>query len=186
MAQETMKVIDDSYLLEEGDEAGQLNPDLIPVDISGFDDTEEYSDTNGLTIKQVRVEEEPLVAKPTETPIEEDILTLLLKSKGITNPSEILFEEDDGTQTTRDFNSLSKEEQLELLESNDADINYGLEDNEVEAINLLRENNMTLEELIAYHKAQAIEEYQNSQNTTFEIDNYTDEELYVLDLKTKF
>jgi hypothetical protein len=187
---DTMKIVDSSYFDDDDQDPG-FDPELIPVDMSGFDDGEDsQDDTSELTIKQITPsdleEKEKSTQFPQNLPQEEDVIKLLLRNKGIEDPSAILFEEEDGTETTKDFYSLTKQEQLELLESSDADINYGLEDNEIETVNFLRENDITLQELLDYTKQQAIEEFQNAQAGPFEIDNYTDEELFVLDLKAKF
>lgn len=182
---DTMKIVDASYF-DDGDEDQGLNPELIPVDMSGFDDGEEIEDQSSLTIKQVSPSDlEEKQTQPT-IPDTNDVITELLRNKGITDPSAIIFAEEDGTESTKDFYSLSRQEQLELLESNDSDNDYGLEEVEIDAVNYLRENNITLDELIEYTKQQAIEEFQASQETSFEIDSYTDEELYVADLKAKF
>ena len=180
MTQQTMRVIDDSYLTD--DEYAGENPDLIPIELEPIDELSSEDDGN-FTIKQVREEE---TQESTTQPLDSDIVALLLKNKGITDSTQIIFENEDGTESTRDFNELTQGEQLELLESNDSDINFGLEDSEVEAVNYLRENNVTLDELIEYHRRTAVEEFQNSGESTYEIDDYTDEELYVLDLKEKF
>jgi len=183
MTQPTMKVLDDSYLTDDDDFATG-NQDLSPIELDPIDPIEE-GDEGDMTIRQLSADERDAPA-PIQTPIDTDIVALLLKNKGIVDPTQILFEEEDGTETTRDFNTLTQEEQLELLEANDSEINYGLEDTEVEAVNYLRENNVTLDELIAYHRRTAVEEFQNSGETSFEIDAFTDEELYVLDLKAEF
>ena len=187
MEQATMQIVDPSYFDNDG-ENEEINGDLIPIE--GMQDLEdlgnEDDDINGdLTIKQVLPDQVDKQSQQVQ-PQDSDVVELLLKNKGIIDPHAILFEDEDGLETTRDFYELSRDEQLALLESNDSDLNYGLEDNEVETINFLRENNLTLEELIQYYKKEAIDEYQVANQTDFEIDNYTDEELYVLDLKAKY
>lgn len=186
MEQATMQVVDSSYFDNDG-ENEEINGELIPIADMVDPEGDDYEDNSGLTIKQVLPEQEEQQSKQTETQTQElDVVELLLKNKGIVDPHAILFEDEDGIETTRDFYELSREEQLDLLESNDSDLNYGLEDDEVETINYLRENNITLSELIDYYKKEAVEEYQNANQADFEIDNYTDEELYVLDLKAKY
>ena len=64
-----------------------------------------------------------------------------LKNHGISDPSKIQFENEDGTIDEQDFNSLSPEEQLEILnEISDP----GITDDEFETINYLRRNRMSL------------------------------------------
>lgn len=187
MTQPTMKVLDDSYLTNDDDFA-EGNSDLSPMDLEPVPDSSATDDEGDLTIRQIREEDagEPTQTQ-TQTQSPTDLVALLLKSKGIIDSSQILVENEDGTESTRDFNELTPAEQLEILSSDDSQMNYGLEDEEVEAVNYLRENKITLDELIEYHRRTAVEEYQNSgQETAFEIDNYSDEELYVLDLKAKY
>jgi len=182
MEQAKMQIVDSSYFDNEGD-AEEISEELIPIELDSLEE-----DTSLLTIKQVNPELEEIQAQIQDKPLEQnsDVVDLLLKNKGIIDPHAILFEDEDGLETTKDFYELSRKEQLDLLESNEGDINYGLEDSEVEVINFLRENNVTLDELVEYYKKEAIEEYKNSNEAQFEIDGFTDEELYVLDLKTKF
>ena len=191
MEQATMQIVDQSYFENDGSNE-EINGDLIPI--SGLEDpnADDFEDDGTLTIKQINPEQEEQ-QKQAQTQIQNqnqdtelDVVGLLLKNKGIVDAHAILFEDEDGIETTKDFYELTREEQLDLLESNDSDLNYGLEDNEVETINYLRENNITLEELIEYHKKEAVAEYQNANQTDFEIDNYTNEELYVLDLKARY
>jgi len=186
----TMSIVDpiaiNDFDDDEGDIIGGDASDLIPIDLNEIDDDSSVDYTPDF------VTPDDLNKLPTNIPvvnnspgIDEDLVTSLLKSKGISNPKEIKFEED-GTESIKDFFSLTREEQLELLGTNDLDDNYGLEENEIDAINYLRENNATLQEVIEYYQQQAIENYKNSIENTFDIDTYTDEELYVIDLKTKY
>jgi hypothetical protein len=122
--------------------------------------------------------------KPME---ESDLVTDLLRSKGITNPDEINFENENGELELRSFYDLSYTEQLEVLKSSDADIGYGLKEEELGAIDFLRENDVTFEEAIDYFQRKAVQEYIDSQNISgLEVDQYEDTDLFVLDLKTKF
>jgi len=187
MTDTTMKVIDDSYLTDDDDFAG-TNPDLSPIELGSLDGADDAEFDETATIKQIREEDtnQQDQTQPTQ-PSDSDIVSHLLKNKGIVDSTQIIFEEEDGTEVVRDFNSLTQAEQLELLESSDSDMNFGLEDKEVEAVNFLRENNVTLDELIDYHRRTAVEEFKaTGEQATFEIDGYSDEELYVLDLKAKF
>lgn len=179
-----MTVLDNSFF-EEDDDA--VNTDLSPIELSPIEEEPEIDDETGLIATKIAPGQLDEPIEQPELGNEIDIIATLLKEKGIDNPLQIKFEEEDGTITDKSFYDLTQEEQLEILASNELESDYGLEDNEVEAINLLRENNMTLGELIDFHKKQAIEEYVNSNiSNSFEIDSYSDEELYVLDLKAKY
>ena len=184
----TMSVVDPIAVndFDDDDEIiGGEASDLIPIDMNGMED-----DTNVDYVPQFMTPDDlEKTQVPFTSPVlsqENDIVGALLLSKGFNNPREINFEEEDGTASVKDFYSLTQKEQLELLDTNDLDDNYGLEENEIDAVNYLRENNVTLQEVIDYHKQQAIEEYKNSTDSAIEIDGFSDEELYVIDLKTKY
>ena len=76
----------------------------------------------------------------------------MLSAKGV-DPHALLYEDEDGTEKTVDFYELSPEEQLNILNYNPTA--HELEDDEIEVINFLRENNITLEEYTEYVKNEA-------------------------------
>lgn len=184
---ESMTIVDPDFYEDDEEVLGGDANELIPIDMDndGFGDDPDYTTPDYTTPEDANRINNP--DNTPDMPAEDDIVAALLKAKGISNPHEISFEEEDGTESVKDFYSLTKEEQLELLQTNDLDDNYGLEEHEIDAVNFLRENNVTLQEVIEYYQQQAIEAYKNDNaENAFEIDNYTDEELYVIDLKTKF
>lgn len=185
MADNTMTIIDPMYLEDDDEDIkGGDASDLLPIDL------EDEDDDTGIDYTPEIVAPDDLDKLPEQkvtTSQQEDLVAALLRNKGIQNPHEISFEEEDGSESVKDFYDLTPEEQLELLEVNELDDNYGLDDNEIEAVNFLRENNATLQDVIEFYQNQAVEEYKNSQtDTPFEIDTFTDEEVYVIDLKTKY
>lgn len=162
---------------------------------------EDPKDTQEEPIEEPVVEDEPLLPEQpsddvntTEEPTEEvvdaedDLLTSYLKSYGISDPTKIQFENDEGGVDEVDFNSLPKEEQLTMLQEL-ASSNYT--DYEKEVINYLRANNTDLQGVITYFQNKAIEDYlaQNPQDApqkSYSIDDYSDDELYIADLAAKF
>lgn len=119
---------------------------------------------------------------------DEDVLTSYLKSRGIVDPKKIQFENDEGGIDEVDFKTLSKEEQLTMLEEL-ASSDYS--DYEKSVINYLRMNNTDLQGVINYFQTKAIEEYlaQNPDavhQKSYTIDDYNDDELYMADLAAKF
>jgi len=186
MENANMHIVDPSYFDNDGDNE-EINGELIPIEGMEDPNADGLGDLTDLTVKQIIPEQVELQSQQLQSQTQEtDVVELLLKNKGIIDSHAILFEDEDGLEITKDFYELTREEQLEILESNESDLNYGLESDEIETINFLRENNVTLDELIQYYKKEAIDEYQSANQTDFEIDNYTDEELYVLDLKAKY
>ena len=79
--------------------------------------------------------------EPSNEPTEDDIITTLLKDKGI-NPDAIKFENEAGEIEEKSFNELSREEQLQILNYDESNDDYGLAEDEVSLINELRENNL--------------------------------------------
>jgi len=92
---------------------------------------------------------------------ENTVINMLLNQKGITDSTQIQFENEDGVIETVDFNSLSKEEQLSLLTEKE-ESTPEISDNEIEVINFMRENNVSFEEILQFERQKAIDEYINS------------------------
>ena len=114
-----------------------------------------------------------------------ELISNLLAQKGITDASKIQIEDEDGNIQELDFNSLPIEEQLEILQQETPE----LDDSEIETINYLRENGVGIQELIEYHRNQAIQEYlqtQQTQQTDYTVDDLSDEELYKLDIAARY
>lgn len=118
---------------------------------------------------------------------EDDIIISMLKQIGISDPSKIKFENDEGEIEEVSWDSLSAEEKMNILTPESPDPNFGLDDPEVNFINLLRDAGITPEEYINYQREQAIEEYRQALegNPQYEVERLTDEDLYALDLQSR-
>lgn len=118
---------------------------------------------------------------------QEDTTILLddfLKIKGI-NPRSIKFETEDGIEE-KDFNDLDREEQLQILSSNEFDDDYGLTDSEIEIINTMRKNNWSISDYNNYVAKEAIKNYTDyNQEPQYSVDDFSDDELYLIDLKSR-
>lgn len=127
--------------------------------------------------------EEPTQDQPDE---EDDLITAYLKSKGV-NGSTIKIESEDGVVEEKDFNSLSRQEQLDILNSfeNESTDSSDLDDDEADLLNVIRENNLSVEEYLNWIRQQAIEDYIHQVNEEYSrIDNLTDDEVFLLDIKS--
>lgn len=118
----------------------------------------------------------------------EDFLHNFLKEKGIEDPSKLQWEDENGEITDVDFDSLSDEDKLNVLNSLS---DPGLSQHEIDVVNYLRQNGVTFNQVIDYFSKKAIDDYiaQNPDSVptkTYTIDDYTDEELYLADLKSKY
>jgi hypothetical protein len=72
-----------------------------------------------------------------------DMVSYMLKSKGIDDRSKIKFEDEDGDIREISWDSLSNEDKLNILNSSDNEQDSDLDDTEVELINAIRESGMT-------------------------------------------
>ena len=154
--------------------------------------TEEVSSSQEVELPNIFKEEEVESEegeKPAEAEeVEDDAMTSFLKSKGIADPSKIQFENENGEIEDVDFNSLSREEQLTMIQEL---TDPGLSDHEVQVVNYLRQNKVTFDQVIDYFANQRLEEYLNEHpedrhQKNYSIDEYNDDELYLADLKSKY
>lgn len=118
----------------------------------------------------------------------EDFLHNFLKEKGIEDPSKLQWEDENGEITDVDFDNLSDEDKLNVLNSLS---DPGLSQHEIDVVNYLRQNGVTFNQVIDYFSKKAVDDYiaQNPDSAptkTYTIDDYTDEELYLADLKSKY
>ena len=155
--------------------------DQTPIETSEPENQENNDDA----IEETHGDDETIEETPE---VDENNLTAFesfLKSRGIRDGKTVVYENEDGETEEIDFSTLSKEEQLEILNSVS---DPGLSEDEVHTINYLRQNNASLQDVITYFQQQAIDEYIKSQNIqpVYTVDDYTDDELYLADIKAKF
>ena len=113
---------------------------------------------------------------------EDDFLTSLLKSRGIEDKSKIKFETEDGTTEEIDWDSLSNDDKLNILSSSENTPENNLDESEIQLINAIRNRGMTPSEYLRFIGDGEIKRYiQNSQQPQYEIDSYSDDELFLMD-----
>ena len=144
------------------------------ADMYSDEDQEDEDDSN-------KSEEDSYTLEPED----DYIVDQFLKLKGI-NPRSIKFETEDGTEE-KDFNELTRDEQLQILSSNEIDDDYGLTDSEIELINTMRRNNWSASDYNSYIANEAIKNYTNynQQEQQYSVDDFSDDELYLIDLKSR-
>lgn len=162
--------------------------------LSGFDDLLEEpnihtpNEGGNTGFHDVVYQEDP-IEEPEKTEITSDnVIYNFLQQKGIEDPSKMKFENEEGVMEDIAFDSLSTEEQLTILQELS---DPGLDQHEIDVINYLRTNQVTLNQVIDYFAEQRLEEYLNQnpdarKEQHYSIDQYTDEELYLADLKSKY
>jgi len=173
-------------LPDDIDLGGNLNNDMGEDEDEDDDFTANHTTdpTTGLPFEDNQDDDDDPVIDPIQ---ETQLINDLLRSKGIEDPSAISYEDESGEVVSVDFYELPYEDQLNILQGNDADIDFGLDTHETEVVNFLRTNEVTFDQAIEYYKRQAVEDYIKEQdNSEFEIDGFSDEELFVLDLKSKY
>lgn len=120
---------------------------------------------------------------------DQDLITEILKSRGITDPSKIKFENEDGDVEEYDWNTLSTEDKLGILTNNETEntSDSDLDDSEIQLINAIRTSKMSPAEYINYIQQQGVDNYlQNSQQgNQYQIDDYEDDVLYLMDIMAR-
>ena len=163
-----------------------LDETILPEETNDISSGTEVIIPDKLVGEEIIVESEE--QKNDETEQTDNALNAFLKTKGIVDPTKIQFENENGEIEDVDFNSLSREEQLTILnELTSPD----LSDHELEVINYLRQNRVNFNEVIDYFANQKLEAYLNEHpesvhQKNYSIDDYTDDELYIADLKSKY
>lgn len=157
---------------------------------SNFDDTMFEVDEFDETPTQEKQEPDPKPEKegnqettPTsEGDQEDDLTTEVLKLRGISNPDKIKFEDESGAVTERSWDSLTKEEQINILadQREDQGTNNDLAEDEIELINAIRNSGMSVQDYI-----QTITPQINQPQDTNQFDAMSDEDLYAFDILNK-
>ena len=179
----------DDLLTQERDDIQESQPgELKPLDPTDDPLLNDY--VNSQTQDTDPVEDPDNNTDPEDIPSNtvSDFLHTFLKEKGIEDPSKLQWEDENGEITDVDFDNLSDEDKLNVLNSL---ADPGLSQAEIDTINYLRQNNMTLNQIVDYFSRKAIDDYlaQNpdqAHQKTYEIDDYTDDELYLSALKIQY
>lgn len=110
----------------------------------------------------------------------ESVIETFLKGQGIQDIHKIKFEDEDGSEIERDWDSLDRDEQLNILKSGQSAPEAELDDEEIELINQIRASRMSPNQYI-----QSLIPAQQQDEPHYVVDDLSDEELYVLDLQTR-
>lgn len=113
---------------------------------------------------------------------EDDLTTEVLKLKGISNPDKIKFEDESGAITERSWDSLTKEEQINILadQREHQETNNELAEDEIDLINAIRNSGMSVQDYM-----QTITPQINQPQDTNQFDAMSDEDLYAFDILNK-
>ena len=157
---------------------------------SNFDDTMFDVDEFDETPTQEKQEPDPKPEKegnqettpPSEGDQEDDLTTEVLKLRGISNPNKIKFEDESGAITERSWDSLTKEEQINILadQREHQETNNDLAEDEIDLINAIRNSGMSVQDYM-----QTITPQINQPQDTNQFDAMSDEDLYAFDILNK-
>lgn len=150
---------------------------------SNFDDTmfddDEFAESANDSSKS---EEATPPQVEQEENSEDDLTSEVLKLKGIDDPSKISFEDESGAIVTRSWDSLSREEQINILgdvkETQPVDNQLG--EDEINLINNIRNSGMDVNQYL-----QSLTPQINQPQETDQISNMSDEDLFAFDLINK-
>lgn len=117
---------------------------------------------------------------------EDDFVYAMLKQNGI-NPNAISVTSEDGSEQMVSFSDLSRQEQIDLMQSISGQNGYQLDDDEVDIINAIRRTGMSVGEWADSFRQRSIEEYLQNEGSgqEYSIDSMTDDELWLADYKQK-
>lgn len=149
---------------------------------NNFDDTmfddDEFSESSTTQKEDTSSQE-----TPPEGDNEDDLTTEVLKLKGIEDPNKISFQDDSGAIVTRSWDSLSREEQINILggvkEQQDQPDNE-LNEDEMHLINTIRNSGMDVNSYLKTLTPQV-----NQPQQTNVIETMSDEDLYAFDILNK-
>lgn len=148
-------------------------------EVNDFNKTEEALEQDN---KQQSSTDDP--SSQEESKVEEDFITSLLKSRGIEDKSKIKYEMEEGSIEELDWDNLSNEDRLNIINSSTENPEVDLDESEIQLINAIRNSGMSPSEYLQYIEESGIGRYlQNSQENTHEytVDQYNDDELFIAD-----
>ena len=158
----------------------ESNFDDSMFDVDEFDETptQEKQEPDPKPEKEGNQETTP----PSEGDQEDDLTTEVLKLRGISNPNKIKFEDESGAITERSWDSLTKEEQINILadQREHQETNNDLAEDEIDLINAIRNSGMSVQDYM-----QTITPQINQPQDTNQFDAMSDEDLYAFDILNK-
>lgn len=109
----------------------------------------------------------------------DDLTSEVLRLKGISNPDKIKFEDESGAIVERAWNTLSKEEQINILAGNEPVDDNQLSDDEIDLLNTIRSSGMDVKNYLQSLTPQAPTQPQ------YKVNELSDDDLYILDILEK-
>lgn len=166
-------------------------------DYGNYSEEDNYQSVNEQTTTQDNMnyeDEDPYSEDSYRSNDPEDIISELLREKGIEDKSRVKFANDYGQIEERDWNTLSKQEQLEILSNQEDEyeniptLEEQMDDDEIALINEIRRSNMTPGEYLKYIHDTGINNYARNlanQHIHYEVDDIADDDLFLIDIISK-
>lgn len=160
----------------------ESNFDDPMLDVDEFDETPTQEKQEPDPKPEKTGNQETDSTPPSEGDQEDDLTTEVLKLRGISNPDKIKFEDESGAVTERSWDSLTKEEQINILadQREHQETNNDLAEDEVDLINAIRNSGMSVQEYM-----QTITPQINQPQDTNQFNAMSDEDLYAFDILNK-
>lgn len=160
----------------------------MAIGINDIDYDDELNDN--ATTQDIDQQED--IQETTETDVELDdrgILQEFLNSRGIEDISKIKYEGEDGEEEEVSWDSLDSKEKLSILNSlSNEEYENDLDDSEIQLINSIRSSRMSPAEYINYAVQTGADQYARSMQQgmdIYEIDQFSDDDLFVTDFITR-
>lgn len=166
--------------------ANELTLDSLDFDADNSQSTDEKQ-----SVYQNPSDAEQVTQNPQQNNTgSQNAITDYLKTIGIEDPEKIKFEDGEGNVSEKSWKNLSEDEKLGILQTpNIKQVDpseaaaYGLDESESALINYLRQNNMSPDEYAQSLFAQGAS--QNQPEQIYQVDNLSDDELYLSDLQLR-
>ena len=151
----------------------------MPIGIDELDDDDIFEGS-----QEENPVDEPSGYQQQESNDDDDsFMSDFLRSKGIDDPSRIKFEDENNNIIERNWNDLTREEQINILNTplqSQHEDNNDLSDEEVTLLTQIRQSGLTPSQYL-----QQIQGEQVVQEPTYKIDDLSDDEVYILDLESR-
>ena len=163
--------------------------DSEDLDTINFENDEQIEPNSGIELNNEEFftnEDDGFITKPNSTNF--SVLDKFLQSKGF-NDSKIKVIDENDEEVEVNFSDLTEEEQLDILNSfshTENGTNIDLLEDEKTLLAELRKNNLSMDQFLDLYKQTVIEEAGLQTESSYEIDQYDDKELFLLDLKNKY
>lgn len=153
----------------------------------GNDDLDELDVDSGFNNNSDDIDHDSDLDQPSSK--NEDAVDILLREQGIEDKSKIKFENDEGQTEEVNWNDLDADTQLNILSSGNEEEDTGLTNDEINLINSIRQSQLTPAEYLNYAQNIGINQYaqqlQQSIRPQYQVDDISDDELYVIDFMTR-